>query len=117
MNDFPVCTLVMSSELPAADISALEMVLNSEGINLQKSPHRVVGADDLVFVAAIVGGLASAAQLVEYSLKIAKAINDWRRNRRAKGQEIKARLEHPKKPPLELDTATDEEVEEWFQQQ
>ncbi|MEA5553756.1 hypothetical protein VB713_22725 [Anabaena cylindrica UHCC 0172] len=41
---------------------------------MQKSPNRVFGADDIVFVATVVGGIAATANLIDYGIKVGKAI-------------------------------------------
>ncbi len=114
MSEIPVCTIVMSSQISASEIASLEMALEINEIKLQKSTERIVGADDVVFIATVMGGLAATANLVEYGIKVSKAINNWRKSRRDRGETTPVRLEHPQRPPLDLDTATDEEVDEWF---
>ena len=114
MSEIPVCTIVVSSEISASDIASLEMALQINEIKLQKSTERIVGADDVVFIATVMGGLAATANLVEYGIKAGKAINNWRKKLKEKGQPTPVRLEHPQRQPLDLETATDEEVAQWF---
>ncbi|MDM9586176.1 hypothetical protein [Nostoc sp. GT001] len=114
MSEIPLCSIVISSQLPSNEIESLETLLGMSSINVQKSPSRILGADDIVFVATVVGGIAATANLIEYSIKVAKAINNWRRKLREKGIEPKGTLEHPVRPSLDLSTATDEEIEEWL---
>ncbi len=116
MSEIPLCSIAISSQLPPEDIESLETSLTLNSIKLQKSPTRIVGADDIAFVATIVGGIAATANLVEYSIKFAKVINNWRRKLREKGIEPEGRLEHPELPFLDLSTATDEEIEAWLSQ-
>lgn len=116
MSEVPLVTIVISSQLPTNEIESLETSLEMNSIKVQKSPSRVVGADDIVFVATVVGGIAATAQLIDYSIKVAKAINNWRRELRSKGIEPKGKLEHPKRPPLDISKATDKEIEEWLSQ-
>ncbi|MGD1871668.1 MAG: hypothetical protein ACFB02_01315 [Mastigocoleus sp.] len=116
MSEIPLCSIVVSSQLPASEIESLETSLSLSSIKIQKSPSRIVGADDIAFIATVVGGVAATANLIEYSIKVAKAIKKWRQKLREKGIEPKGRLEHPKRPPLDLNTATDEEIEEWLNQ-
>ncbi|MDZ8186805.1 MAG: hypothetical protein RMX96_18390 [Nostoc sp. ChiSLP02] len=116
MSEIPLCTIVISSQLPPNEIESLETSLEMNSIKVQKSPSRIIGADDIVFVATVIGGIAATANLIEYSIKVAKAINNWRQKLREKGTEPKGTLEHPKRPPLDLSTATDEEIEEWLSQ-
>ncbi len=54
--------------------------------------------------------------MVEYSIKVAKALNNWRRELQQKGIEPKGKLEHPQRPPIDLSTASDEEIEQWLTQ-
>ena len=116
MSEVPLCSIVISSQFPSDEIESLETSLRMSSIKVQKLPSRVVGADDIVFVATVIGGIAATANLIDYSIKVAKAINNWRRKLRSKGIEPEGRLEHPERPPLDLSTATDEEIEEWLSQ-
>lgn len=116
MSEIPLCSIVISSQLPTDEIESLETSLKMSSINVQKSPSRIVGADDIVFVATVVGGIAATANLIDYSIKVAKAINNWRRELREKEIEPKGKLEHPVRSSVDLSTATDEEVEEWLSQ-
>ena len=116
LSETPICSIVISSQVSSEDIVSLETSLRMAGVKLQKPTHRVIGADDLVFLATVVSGVAAAAQLVDYSIKLAKAINNWRRKMREKGHKIEAKLEHPERFPLDLSEATNEEVEEWLSQ-
>lgn len=116
MGETPLCSIVISSPVSPEDTVSLENSLRMAGINVQKPTHRLMGADDIVFVATVVGGLAATANLIEYGIKVAKAINNWRRELRSKEIEPKGRLEHPKRPPLDLSKATDEEIVKWLSQ-
>jgi hypothetical protein len=116
MSKVPFCNIVVSAQLPSDEIESLETLLRINSIEVQKSTSRVVGVDDIVFVATVVSGLAATAQLIEYGIKVAAAINNWRRELRLKGIEPQGKLEHPKRPALDLSTATDEEIEEWLSQ-
>lgn len=117
MSEIPICKIVVSSQLPPDEVEFLETSLELISINVQKSSIRVVGADDIVFVATVLGGMAAAANLIEYSIKVAKAINNWREELRSKGIKPEGKLEHPKRPPLDLNQASDEEIQEWFYQE
>ncbi|MBD2512246.1 hypothetical protein H6G91_34370 [Nostoc muscorum FACHB-395] len=116
MSEVPLCSIIISSQLPPDEIEFLETSLTMSSINVQKSLNRVFGADDIVFVATVIGGAAAAANLIDYGIKVAKAINKWRRELRAKGIEPEGKLEHPKRPSLNINKATDKETEEWFSQ-
>ncbi|GAB1544052.1 hypothetical protein NUACC21_67280 [Scytonema sp. NUACC21] len=114
MSDIPFFSIVISSELPLDEIKSLETSLSLNSIKVQKSQSRVVGVDDIIFVATVVSAVSATAQLIDYSIKAAKAINNWRRELREKGREPKGKLEHPNLPDIDLNTATDEEIEAWF---
>ena len=117
MSEIPLCSIVISSQIPVDEIESLETSLSLlSSVNVQKSSKRIVGADDIVFIATVVGGAAATANLIDYSIKVAKAIKSWRKKLREKGIEPKGKLEHPKRPYLDLSTATDEEIEEWLSQ-
>jgi hypothetical protein len=116
MSEIPLCSVVISSQLPPDEIDSLETSLLISSIKIQKSPSRVLGADDIVFVATVMGGLAATANLIEYGIRVARTINNWRRELRSKEIEPEGRLEHPKRPTLDLSKATDEEIVKWFEE-
>lgn len=114
MSEIPLCSIVISSQIPVDEIESLETSLSLlSSVNVQKSSKRIVGADDILFVLAVIGGIDATSNLIS---KIVKVLKDWRRKVRDKGEEPKVRLEHPKRPFLDLNTATDEEIEEWLSQ-
>jgi hypothetical protein len=114
MSNVPLCTIVAISQLSPADIESLEMALNIDALQLQKPANRLFGADDLLLVMAVVSGAAGAAQLLDYGIKTTRAIISWRRKQLERGRGVDCILEHPDRPPLDLQKATDEEIEEWF---
>ncbi|NEP02062.1 MAG: hypothetical protein F6K58_26085 [Symploca sp. SIO2E9] len=116
MSGIPLCRIVISSPLPTSDLELLETSLQISSIEVQKSPSRFIGVDDLMVVATLLGGVAATADLIECGIKVGKAINNWRRQLREKGIEVEGRLEHPKYLPLDLSKATDEEIEAWLSQ-
>lgn len=116
MSEVPICRIVLSSQLPSYDVESLETSLEMASFKVQKQPNRAIGIDDLVVIATVVSGLAATAQLVEYGVKAAKEINQWRRALREEGLHPNGRLEHPERPPLDLGEATDEEIKEWLSQ-
>ncbi|PAX57050.1 hypothetical protein [Brunnivagina elsteri] len=116
MSEIPLVSIVISSQIPLDEIESLETSLSLSSIKVQKLPSRVLGVDDIVLVATVISGVAATAQLMDYSIKVAKSINNWRRKLREKGIEPKGKLEHPKCPFLDLNTATDEEIEAWLSQ-
>lgn len=71
MNEFPLCTIAFSSEV-ADEIESLKNSLKMTGVKLQTQPSRVVGIDDIIL---IVSGTAATAQLIDYGIKVSKAIN------------------------------------------
>ncbi|MDJ0799714.1 MAG: hypothetical protein QNJ51_23355 [Calothrix sp. MO_167.B12] len=118
MSEIPLCTIALSSQLPPDEIESLQTSLRMNQFKVQKSTNRVLGVDDLVVIASVVSGAAATAQLVDYGIKVGKAITNWRRKLREKGIEPEGNLEHPKqRPPLDLSTATDKEIEEWLSQE
>ena len=113
MNEIPLCNLIISSEVPKEEIESLAESIKLTSAQVQKNESRVVGIDDIALLITIAVGVG---QLTEYSIKIAQAINRWRRKARQQGIEPQGRLEHPNRLPLDLTTATDEEIEEWLSQ-
>jgi hypothetical protein len=114
VSDVPLCSIAVAEQLVAAE---LEMSLQADSCKLQQPAKRLFGVDDtfVLLVAGVVSGAAGAAQLVDFGIKVGKAIIRWRQNMRAKDLDACCILEHPRRPPLDLRTASDEEILEWFQ--
>ncbi|MFM6154368.1 MAG: hypothetical protein ACKO3K_19095 [Cuspidothrix sp.] len=112
MTEIPLFRI--SSQLPPDEIESLETSLSLSSIKVQKSPNRVLGVDDIVVIATIVSGVAATAQFIDYTIKAGKEIANWRRKLREKGIEAKGKLKHPKLPDIDLNTATEAELEAWF---
>jgi hypothetical protein len=112
MNDVPLCSIAVAEQLAAADLEDLEMALQADSLQLQKPPKRVFGVDDVLVIVGLASGVA---QLVDYGIKASKAIINWRKKLRAKDLDAGCILEHPRRSPLDLRTASDEEILEWFQ--
>ena len=66
MSEIPVCTIVISSQISASEIASLEMALELNEIKLQKSTERIVGADDIVFIATVMDGFLMTLILQKY---------------------------------------------------
>lgn len=111
MSETPICRIVLSPDVPPDEVESLSTSLQLTAATVQRTTSRVFGADDLALVITILVGMG---QLAEYGVKLAKAINSWRRSARQKGIEPQGRLERPGHPPLDLNTATEDEVEEWL---
>jgi len=70
MSEIPLCSIVVSSEVSPDEIESLKTSLEMSSIKVQNSPSRVFGADDVVFVATVMGGIAATANLIDYSIKV-----------------------------------------------
>lgn len=113
-----LCSIAVVDQLVAADLEDFELALQADSLQLQKpSIKRFFGVDDtfVLLVAGVVSGAAAAVQLVDYGVKASKAIIDWRKKMRAKDLDAYCVLKHPNRPSLDLRTASDEEILEWFQ--
>ncbi len=113
MGSIAFCTIIISSQIPADVIDDLETSLSVNSIEVQKQPSRIIGADDIAFVATVAGGVATTATLIDYSIKIGKVINNWRKDLRKKNIEPKGKLNYKNQFEIDLMTATDEEIEVW----
>ena len=85
--------------------------IESTSAKVQKNTSRIAGADDVALLITIILG---TLQITEYGMKIAKALISWRSKSQEKGFNPQGRLEHPDLSSLDLSTATDKEIEEWF---
>jgi hypothetical protein len=117
MSDVPLCSIAVAEQLAAADLEDLELALQADFCQLQQPTKRLFGVDDtfVLLVAGVVSGVAGAAQLLDFGIKVGKAIISWRKKLRAQDLDACCILEHPRRPSLDLRTASDEEILEWFQ--
>lgn len=107
MSDSSLCRLVISQDIPSDEIASLESLLQLNNISVQESTSRT-GLEEIALIIGIVGGI------VELTEKLVKVIIKWRKKLKKKEIDINARLEHPLLSPLDLETATDEEIKEWL---
>ena len=113
MNEKPLCSIVISSDMPKDEIEYLSSAIELTSAKVQENPYRAMGVDDIALVISIAVGIGN---LTEYGFKVAKAINNWRQQAREKGIEPQGKLVNPQRPYVDLTTATDKEIEEWLSQ-
>ena len=111
MSEVPFVSLVISSNMPDDEVESLLSSIRLTSANVQQLEKRAFIADDIIALITVAVGLG---QIAEYGIKIAKAINNWRRKAKEKGIQVEVKLERPDRSSLDLNTATDEEVEEWL---
>lgn len=92
-------------------LSAIELT----SVRIQSEPERILGVDDVleIFLIAMVSKLAEKT-IDSATTELAKVIKKWREERREAGKAISGKLEQKNRPPLNFDTATDEEIEQWL---
>lgn len=92
-------------------LSAIELT----SVRIQSEPERILGVDDVleIFLIAMVSKLAEKT-IDSATTELAKVIKKWREERREAGKAISGKLEQKNRPPLNLDTATDAEIEQWL---
>ena len=93
MSEIPLCRIAISSQLHPDDIEFLKTSLSPDSIKVQNPPSRVLGADDILFVLAVIGGIDASTNCIS---KLVKVLKDWRKKMREKGKELKGTLEQPK---------------------
>lgn len=113
MPQEPICRLTLSGTTAQEDIEQLKTTLRLSSLTVEQPEQRVMGLDD---IALLIGIAAGGAQLIDYGIKVSQALIQWRRNLKQKGVQIEGKLEHPQKPPIDLEAASDEDVEQWLSQ-
>lgn len=116
MSEVPLCSITISSQVPPDEIESLETALQMSSIRVQKSSTRVFGVDDIVLVATVLKEALEAAALIDFSLKAARVLKNWRQNLRSNGIEPEGKLEYPDCASLDFTNASDEDIDEWFSQ-
>jgi hypothetical protein len=114
MNQSQLFNVLVSSDVPELERESLILSLSSVA-DVQEAPSRISGPEWITFV-AIMKDVATVAGAAAALVKLGNEINTWRRNARQCAIEPKVKLQGPDQAPLELTTATDEEVEKWLSQ-
>ncbi|MGK7944384.1 MAG: hypothetical protein AB4058_07935 [Microcystaceae cyanobacterium] len=110
MSDSSLCRLVIAQNVPSDEITSLKSSLQLNNIAVMASTPRT----GLEGVALIIGIGVGVANLTEYTIKVGNGLIKWVKKLKAQEIDINATLEHPSLPPLDLQTATDEEIKEWL---
>ncbi len=111
MSEVPFVSLVISSNTPDDEVESLLSSIRLTSANVQQLEKRAFIADDIIALITVAVGVG---QIAEYGIKIAKAINSWRHKAKEKEIQVEVKLERPDRASLDLNTATDKEVEEWL---
>ena len=88
-------------------MSALELV----GEIQVPEDRAIPNWDTIILLLKAISAASSAAGSL---LKLASELKKWRRSLRSKKIKVKGELRHPSAKPLQLEMATDEEVEQWL---
>ncbi|MGQ9529680.1 MAG: hypothetical protein ACUVUA_18370 [Chloroflexus sp.] len=108
-------TLSFSIDIPPDESETLRLALQSAGCNVQTSARRDFDWQTLVVVVRDIGEIAgSVAATVAALEKIADKINEYREKQRQQGKPPQGTLRRPGQPPLDLATATDQQVLQWL---
>jgi hypothetical protein len=110
MSDSSLCRLVIPQDIPSDEMVSLESCLQLNDISFQKSTPRT-GLEEIIIIVGFVSGVLT---LADYTLKFGNALIKWIKHLKAQEVYIDATLEHPSLSPLDLETATDEEIKEWL---
>lgn len=104
-------------ECPSDERETLEIVLRSAGADVQQRPAKDIDWQTIVVlfdnIGKVAGGATAAIVLAE---KVAEKLNAWRASQRRSGKTPRGTLRRPGQPPLDLATATDDEVLRWLLQ-
>lgn len=102
----------VSFAVPEYERGMLEATLKDVA-SVHSPKTRAFGVDDYILVVTAIGATAATAKEVG---ELIEKIVEWRRNIRKKRIEAKAELQSSSKEPLSLESATDQEIREWFNQ-
>ncbi len=107
--------LSFTLDVPNDERESLPALLRAAGAEVQREPTRDIDWQTVVVVIDEIGrvatGVTAAIVLAE---KIAEKLNAWRATMRRQGKTPRAVLRRPGQPPLDLSTATDQEVLAWL---
>lgn len=113
MNEVPLKLTV--TNLTTAEKDELLSAIELTSVRIQAKSERALGVDDIleIILVAVIGKVAEKTFDLATN-KLAEVIKKWRKQRQQAGKPIKGKLETSQRPPLNLDTATDEEIDEWL---
>ncbi|WP_298816108.1 hypothetical protein [Chloroflexus sp.] len=103
--------LSFTLDLPPEERETLMALIRSAGIDAQAPKLRDT---DWQTIIAIIGGIGTVASSISALIELADKLNTWRTTMRRQGKTPHGRLRRSGQPPLDLATATDEEVLQWL---
>jgi hypothetical protein len=115
MSKIPLFTISLKG-ISIEEKNQLISDLESSSLEVQLDTKRLFVIDDIVEILALV---STGITLTEKAVKYSKALYDWLKKRREEGKTIEGRLEYklnPKIEPLDLENATEEEIEQWIEE-
>ena len=107
MSKVPLCSLRVEG-ITEIEKEELLTAIRLTGIEVQSSPSRDGGIVEAIFLIGVL------AQLTEQSIKAGKAMSKWLEDKKKAGKKITGELKRPDKPPLDLATASYEEIKQWL---
>lgn len=109
----PLFMIEVDSEMPEADRDSLFAAMGSS-VQIQQNPAQQMFPGLLAFIAYAIqaGQVASAASSV---IALVKEIIHWRDAHKAKLGKHHVALKRPGHKPLDVFTATEPEITQWFQ--
>ena len=112
MSKIPLCTISLEG-MSQQEKEQLISALKSSQLEVQLETERFFVIDDVVELIALIGGTIT---LLEKGTEYAQAIIEWRKKRKAQGKKTQGKLKQPNSKPLDLNTATDEEISKWIEE-
>lgn len=104
-------TLSFSIDIPPDEGETLRLALQNAGCDVQTSARRDFDWQTLVVVVRDIGEIAGSVTAI---IALADKINEYREKQRRQGKPPRGTLRRPGQPPLDLATATDQEVLRWL---
>ncbi len=104
-------SIAFDPQTPAADREMLLAVLRAHADEVQEAPSRVL---DWVAFVAIMGDVGKVAGGASALIALGKQLWPAIKAMRERGSAPRARLNRPGQPPLDLATATEEELLAWL---
>jgi hypothetical protein len=109
MDQFPPFKITISSALSPQEREILLLIFKSNTtLSIQTPENRAFGIDDYLL---IVGAVAATAEAIKAVGELVEKLIEWRNSLKQSSQ---VTLEKIGKKPLDLKSASDEEIREWF---
>ena len=114
MSKVPLFTISVKG-ISAEEKHQLISALQSSSLEVQSDTDRFFVVDDIVELLALV---SATIVVTEKTIQYSSALYNWLKKRKDQGKTTEGQLKHPNPliKPLDLENATEEQIEQWIEE-